>query len=82
MAIATHKIHEHDVVRLRQPVGEWPVGEEGTVLAVKDDWKLVEIADEQGVMLDLISIREGDLDLVWKPGWPTDPQGAAAEFCP
>jgi hypothetical protein len=46
---------------------------------VKDSWRLVEIADEQGVTLDLISIREGDLDLVWKPGWPTDPQAAAGE---
>jgi hypothetical protein len=72
MTITAHKIREHDVVRLKQPAGKWPAGKEGTVLAVKDGWELVELADDQGVTLDLISVRESDLDLAWKPGWPGD----------
>jgi hypothetical protein len=67
MATLTHEIQEHDVIRLKRPVEGWPSGEDGTVLAVTDRWKLGEIADEQGITLDLLSVRDEDLDLVWKP---------------
>ncbi len=73
MATTSQKIREHDVVRLRHRVGKWPAAQEGTVLAEKGQWRLVEFADDRGVMLDLVSVREGDLDVVWKPGWPDSP---------
>lgn len=63
METVRHKIQEHDVVRLRRGVGRWPAQQKGTVLGEKDDWKLVEIADDRGVMLDLISIRESELEI-------------------
>jgi len=62
------KIHEHDVVRLRRQVKSWPVGQEGTVVAEKGPWKLIEVADEQGAALDFISVGERDLDVIWKNG--------------
>ena len=65
MAIATPRIHEHDSVRLRRQVGRWPAGQGGAVVAEKGIWKLIEIADDRGVMLDLISVAETDLELVW-----------------
>jgi hypothetical protein len=63
--MASHKIREHDVVGLKHGVGKWPARQKGTVLAEKDDWKLVEIADSQGAMLDLISVPESDLVIGW-----------------
>lgn len=68
MATVGHKIHEHDVVRLQRRFGRWPEGRQGTVVAEKGHWKLIEIADDQGVILDLVSAAEGDLDVVWSPG--------------
>jgi len=69
MATISQDIRELDVVKLKRSVGGWPAQRQGTVLEEKDQWRLVEIADSQGVMLDLLSVREEDLDLVWKPGW-------------
>jgi hypothetical protein len=37
------------------------------VVAEKGSWKLIEIADEQGVTLDLVSVASSDLDVVWSP---------------
>jgi len=73
MATTSQEIREHDVVRLRRGVGKWAAAREGTVVAEKGNWRLVEIADDRGVTLDLISVREADLDVVWKPGWPAPP---------
>jgi hypothetical protein len=67
MAIAAQKIQENDVVQLRERVGQWPAGREGTVIAEKGAWKLLEIEDDQGVMLDLISVAEPMLELIWSP---------------
>jgi hypothetical protein len=67
MATVRQQINEHDVVKLRRQVGSWPAGEEGTVVDVRGSWKLIEIADEQGAMLDLISVADSDLDVIWKP---------------
>lgn len=61
------QIHEHDVVRLRRPVGSWLIGREGTVVAEKAEWKLIEIADEQGAALDFVSVVDSDLDVIWRP---------------
>jgi len=66
MATVDQRIREHDVVTLRRRIGSWPSGREGTVVATKGSWKLVEIADEQGAMLDLISVVESDLDVIWR----------------
>jgi hypothetical protein len=44
------------VVRLRVPSGEWEAGTEGTVVEVLEDTALVEIADEEGRMRDLLSV--------------------------
>jgi hypothetical protein len=37
------------------------------VIAEKGVWKQIEIANDQGVMLDLISVVEPMLELVWSP---------------
>ncbi len=72
MAVVKHAIHEHDVVALRQPVnrgegaGQWPAGTIGAVVSERGDHKLIEIADDQGVMLDLISQPESQLEIVSK----------------
>jgi hypothetical protein len=65
MATVRQQIHEHDVVRLRRQAGSWPPGQEGTVVGIKGPWKLIEIADDRGAMLDLISVADQDLDVLW-----------------
>jgi len=67
--VATIRQHicEHDVVRFRRPAGRWPVGQEGTVVAVEGGSKLIEIADQQGVLLDLVTTSDANLELVWSP---------------
>ena len=62
MNTTSRKIREHDVVRLKHGVGKWPARQKGTVLAEKENWRLVEIADDRGVMLDLLSVEEGHLE--------------------
>jgi hypothetical protein len=63
----TQQIHEHDVVQLRRQIGSWPVGREGTVVAEKNGWKLIEIADEEGATLDFLSVADSDLNVIWRP---------------
>ena len=70
MATLDQKISEHDVVTLRRQIGSWPSGRDGTVVAEQGPWKLIEIADEQGSMLDLISVLDADLDVIWKVDHP------------
>ena len=64
----SQQIREHDVVALRRQIGSWPAGLEGTVVAEQGSWKLIEIADEQGAMQDLVSVLDTDLDVIWKVG--------------
>ena len=45
-----------DVVELRTESGRWPVGTTGTVLEVSPEGALVEIADERGHTLDLLTL--------------------------
>jgi hypothetical protein len=66
MATVRHAIKENDVVELREAVGDWPAGISGTVVSERGKWKLVEISDDQGVMLDLVSVPEPDLRLIAK----------------
>ncbi len=64
MAITKRAIGEHDVVELIDPVGQWPTGKMGAVVSDYGDVKLVEIADNQGVMLDLIQVPEARMKLI------------------
>ncbi len=65
-------IRENDVVELLDAVdkvdgaGSWPAGTVGAVVSDHGDVKLLEIADDRGVMLDLISVPEARLKLVVK----------------
>jgi hypothetical protein len=65
MTVARQQICEHDIVRLRRSIGIWPKGREGTVVAEKGPAKLVEIADDRGAMLDLVSAPDDALDVIW-----------------
>jgi hypothetical protein len=65
-------IHENDVVELTRPVAktqeadDWPAGTIGAVVAEHDQHKLLEIADDDGQMLDLVSETEDRLKLIEK----------------
>ena len=66
MATVKQAIGEIDVVELLDQVGKWPAGTRGTVVDESGEWKQLEIADAQGVMLDLISVAEPRLKLIAK----------------
>lgn len=66
MAVTEQTSRENDVVELRAPVGRWPAGTTAVVHAEKEGWRLIEISDESGVMLDLLSAPESKLKLVVK----------------
>jgi hypothetical protein len=64
MASTDPRITENDYVELLRPNGRWPAGTRGTAVRDHHDWKLVEVSDEQGVMLDLLEVDELDLKLI------------------
>jgi hypothetical protein len=66
MAITKQAIKEIDVVELLDGVGKWPTGTIGTVVHDLGQWKQIEISDDRGVMLDLVSALEPQLRLVAK----------------
>lgn len=66
MAITKQAIEEIDVVELLDGVGKWPAGTIGTVVHDLGQWKQIEISDDRGVMLDLVSAMEPQLRLVAK----------------
>lgn len=68
MATVKHAIREDDFVQLVDAVGDWPPGTRGTVVSERGESKLVEIADDRGIALDYVSVREPRLKLVGKPG--------------
>ncbi len=45
-----------DVVELREARGDWPVGTVGTVVEASDDEALVEIVDDDGRTLELLTV--------------------------
>ena len=45
-----------DVVELREARGDWPVGTVGTVVEAADDEALVEIVDDDGRTLELLTV--------------------------
>ena len=64
MAIVRARITENDYVELIHPVGKWPAGTKGTAVSDYGSWKLLEVSDEQGQMLDLFEVAETDLRLI------------------
>jgi hypothetical protein len=66
MAITKQTIKEIDVVELLDSVGGWPAGTVGTVVHDLGQWKQIEISDDRGVMLDLVSVQAPQLRLVAK----------------
>ena len=56
MATVRDAIEENDVVELRGSVGRWPAGTRGTAVSDYGDVKLIEISDEHGRTLDLITV--------------------------
>ena len=68
MATVEREIGEIDVVELREDIGKWPAGTEGTVVSDHGDVKLVEISEDEppGATLDLIYVPETQLKLVIK----------------
>jgi len=47
---------ELDVVELLGEVGRWPAGTTGTIVKADDTTALVEISDDRGHGLDLVSV--------------------------
>ncbi len=72
MPLVKQAIHENDYVELidavqkTQEAGQWPAGTRGTVVDEHDQHKLLEISDNDGQMLDLISQTEDRLKLITK----------------
>jgi hypothetical protein len=64
MAITPAQITENDYVELIHSVGKWPAGTRGTAVSDYGAWKLLEVADEGGHMLDLFDVAESDLKLI------------------
>jgi hypothetical protein len=64
MATVANLIGEHDVVELLDSVGGWPKGRQGTVVDQHGNSKLIEISDERGQMLDLVTAPAERLRLV------------------
>lgn len=66
MTSVKHAIGEHDVIELLDGVGKWGSGTIGAVVSDHGDSKLIEIADDRGIMLDLIEVAEDRLRLIAK----------------
>ncbi len=82
MATVKHAIGEIDVVAFTQPVdrdetltqppsshrgvGQWPAGTTGTVVSDYGDHKMVEIVNDAGETLDLVTVPVDQLRLVEK----------------
>ena len=64
MRTAHLQITENDYVELSRDLGQWPAGSRGTAVSDHGSWKLVEISDDRGQMLDLLEVDEGDLRLI------------------
>ena len=66
MATVQQEIRECDVVALLDSVAGWPAGTVGAVVDEVDDWKQIEIADDHGQTLDLVSVAAPRLKLITK----------------
>ena len=54
--MSTEKHTLHSVVALKVASGRWPAGTEGTVVETFEDGAMVELVDERGHTLDLLSL--------------------------
>jgi hypothetical protein len=63
---AEAKIDELDVVALRYREGAWPAGTEGAVVIDHGAHKMVEISDEEGRCVNLVSLPQERLRLTRK----------------
>ncbi len=70
------RITENDYVELVRPSGKWPAGTKGTAVSDHGAWKLVEVSDDQGVMLDLLDVEQEDLRLI--AAFPSVPPSSPA----
>jgi hypothetical protein len=72
MTTAKHQIAEHEVVVLREQVGDWPAGTEGTAVSIYEDAVLIELSgDPMEEPLDnLIIVPADKLEVIWRPGDP------------
>jgi hypothetical protein len=68
------RIEEIDVVELKEAVGHWPAGSEGTVVMDFGENKMLEMAGEHEDPLDLPVVPASKLKLVAKYG--TEPPAA------
>ena len=66
MATVKHAIGEIDVIELLDAVGGWPAGTRGTVVDERGEWKQIEVSNDRGQTLDLISVAEPRLKLIAK----------------
>lgn len=64
MSTTHFQITENDVVELTRAIGKWTAGTRGAVVADHDVWKLVEVSDDRGQMLDLLEVDNCDLKLI------------------
>lgn len=49
-------IYENDVVALREPVGDWPAGTVGAAVSIYEGAAQVEVTDNRGRTLELITV--------------------------
>ena len=63
IAVVKHHVSEHDVVVLREQVGERPAGSHGTAVSIYNDASLVEFADDRGKTLDLLAVWAEQLNV-------------------
>jgi hypothetical protein len=68
MATVKQAIQENDVVRLRERVGDWPAGTEGTAISIYDDAALVEVSEDvpPGRALDTFVVPANLLEVTWR----------------
>jgi hypothetical protein len=59
------------VVELRCEAGGWPAGTSGTVVHAYAEEGVVEVSDDNGCSLDLLTLRYSDITVVWAA--PRDP---------
>jgi hypothetical protein len=59
----TQVIHENDVVALRDRVGDWPAGTVGAAVSIYAGAAQVEVTDNRGHTLDLITVPNELLEL-------------------
>ncbi|HUA46026.1 MAG TPA: hypothetical protein VMA77_12400 [Solirubrobacteraceae bacterium] len=72
MATVKHNIGEHDVVVLREQVGDWPTGTEGTAVSIYEDAALIELSGHpmEEALDNLVTMPADKLEVVWRSGDP------------